>query len=548
MNRKSMAVAMTVLVFLLNGIVVLAATDNLICLDVFSSDIRNALQDLAYEADVVILVDDYIQGYVTLSLTDVTVDRAIEVLCMKGGFGFKKLEEGLYVVGSTEPNNPTFQKYADTKVVHVDYLDAEEVISLLSHYEMYLSAKNGVLTVRAWQNQMSFILADISAIDQPIRQVEGKVIIAEVTAEAKAQLGLGRIVGGLPSGNEITLGGPGGVTIGFSDSLTIASLLHILQAEGKALLKATTSIVVPEGSESTISIGREVRQLVKTQVNSGYTIENLKVNTYLTLGVERITSKDEIRLSYEVVAQDLAQNLTSDIPEILSRLANGTVIVDNNSAFVIGGLTKNVEQESTGVIPPQKSKTTQDTELLIIIMPHIVGTPMPEANLMEEYVDRFTQSTQTAMEQAKSLETSTLKLRLNTYYSPGLNDYLADKGYETFPIRMGLEGQLNFTPNIGVYCTKANAQKDLTKVEMFDWGLVLQTSPSSVADAYLGLGGGSGKVSFNTTVTEFDYYAAKAGVDVKLGSLLFGIGYSYAMTDHEGLDLDTAYVTVGCSF
>ncbi|MDD2756834.1 MAG: hypothetical protein PHS80_15080, partial [Methanothrix sp.] len=131
---------------------------------------------------------------------------------------------------------------------------------------------------------------------------------------------------------------------------------------------------------------------------------------------------------------------------------------------------------------------------------------------------------------------------------PGLNDYLADKGYETFPIRMGLEGQLNFTPNIGVYCTKANAQKDLTKVEMFDWGLVLQTSPSSVADAYLGLGGGSGKVSFNTTVTEFDYYAAKAGVDVKLGSLLFGIGYSYAMTDHEGLDLDTAYVTVGCSF
>lgn len=543
-----MAVAMTVLVFLLNGIVVLAATDNLICLDVFSSDIRNALQDLAYEADVVILVDDYIQGYVTLSLTDVTVDRAIEVLCMKGGFGFKKLEEGLYVVGSTEPNNPTFQKYADTKVVHVDYLDAEEVISLLSHYEMYLSAKNGVLTVRAWQNQMSFILADISAIDQPIRQVEGKVIIAEVTAEAKAQLGLGRIVGGLPSGNEITLGGPGGVTIGFSDSLTIASLLHILQAEGKALLKATTSIVVPEGSESTISIGREVRQLVKTQVNSGYTIENLKVNTYLTLGVERITSKDEIRLSYEVVAQDLAQNLTSDIPEILSRLANGTVIVDNNSAFVIGGLTKNVEQESTGVIPPQKSKTTQDTELLIIIMPHIVGTPMPEANLMEEYVNRFTQSTQTAMEQAKSLETSTLKLRLNTYYSPGLNDYLADKGYETFPIRMGLEGQLNFTPNIGVYCTKANAQKDLTKVEMFDWGLVLQTSPSSVADAYLGLGGGSGKVSFNTTVTEFDYYAAKAGVDVKLGSLLFGIGYSYAMTDHEGLDLDTAYVTVGCSF
>ena len=60
-----------------------------------------------------------------------TVDRAMELLCMKGGYGYKKLADDLYVVGATEPNNPTFQKYAETRVVPVDYRDAEEVIALL---------------------------------------------------------------------------------------------------------------------------------------------------------------------------------------------------------------------------------------------------------------------------------------------------------------------------------------------------------------------------------------------------------------------------------
>ena len=123
---------------------------------------------------------------------------------------------------------------------------------------MYLSARNGVLTVRAWLNQLPQILADIATIDQPVRQVEGTVIIVEVTAEAKVMLGLGKIVGGVSTKDQVL--DVDGLSVSFSDSVTIASLLQVMQAQGKAQLKASTSIVVPEGNQSTISLGREVRQ------------------------------------------------------------------------------------------------------------------------------------------------------------------------------------------------------------------------------------------------------------------------------------------------
>ncbi|HHV45131.1 MAG TPA: type II and III secretion system protein [Firmicutes bacterium] len=115
------------------------------------------------------------------------------------------------------------------------------------------------------------------------------------------------------------------------------------------------------------------------------------MNTYLTLGVERVTSRDEIRLYYEVVAQDLAQSVTSPLPEVLTRLANGRVIVENNAAFVIGGLTKSVQQENSGAIPPYALQNTQDTELLILILPHILGTPRLEQDPLEDYYTKFIQ-------------------------------------------------------------------------------------------------------------------------------------------------------------
>ena len=474
-----------------------------------------------------------------------TVDRAMELLCMKGGYGYKKLADDLYVVGATEPNNPTFQKYAETRVVPVDYRDAEEVIALLPHYAMYLSARNGVLTVRAWPNQLPQILADIATIDQPVRQVEGTVIIAEVTAEAKVMLGLGKIVGGVSTKDQVL--DVDGLSVSFSDSVTIASLLQVMQAQGKAQLKASTSIVVPEGSQSTISLGREVRQLIQSQTNTGQTIDRIEVNTYLTLGVERVTSRDEIRLYYEVVAQDLAQSVTSPLPEVLTRLANGRVIVENNAAFVIGGLTKSVQQENSGAIPPYALQNTQDTELLILILPHILGTPRLEQDPLEDYYTKFIQEKEVALANANPRpKENVLQLGLATHYSPGLTTYLASQGVETAQFRTGFTGRLYFTRNVGLYWASSDVRDRLTEVKTRDWGVLLASS-ANMADVYLGLGQGKVKITGEET-TVFRYYAARAGMDLKLGPFRLGVGYQHAFAEPEAPDLDTTYFSLGLAF
>jgi type II secretory pathway component GspD/PulD (secretin) len=128
--------------------------ERLISVDFFNTDVRVAFQDLSYQAGITILVDDYIQGYVSLYLTDVPLERIIEVICLKGGYGYKKLEDDLYVVGSIEPSNPTFQKHAETRFVKLNYADADSVIALLAHHQKYLKAVDGMIAIRAWPDQI----------------------------------------------------------------------------------------------------------------------------------------------------------------------------------------------------------------------------------------------------------------------------------------------------------------------------------------------------------------------------------------------------------
>jgi type II secretory pathway component HofQ len=352
--------------------------EELISVDFFNTDVRTAFQDLSYQAGITILVDDYVQGYVSLYLTDVPVERVIEVICLKGGYGYKKIENALYLIGSIEPSNPTFQKHAETEIIRLDYADASTVLGLLAHYQKYLRATDGVIVVRAWPNQIESILQEIKALDRPVKQVLGQVIIAEVTAEAKRELGLGNVKDGLTVIDGLT---SGQTTLSLADSVKLASILKILQAEGKASLKASPTIVVPEGSSATISIGKEVRQVVYKTLQNAYSIEKMEAATQLTLEVQRITANDEIWMSYEVSAGDISGDFQENTPTILTRMAKGTVIVANNTVFTIGGLTKQVDNAIDSTFPPGKQGFQQDTELLIIIFPHIIGSEMPEEKL-----------------------------------------------------------------------------------------------------------------------------------------------------------------------
>lgn len=546
-----------VLFVLMMSVSVFAETpaEELISVDFFNTDVRTAFQDLSYQAGITILVDDYVQGYVSLFLTDVSVERIIEVICLKGGYGYKKIEEDLYLIGSIEPSNPTFQKHAETQIIKLNYADANTVVGLLLHYQKYLRATDGVIVVRAWPNQIESILKEIKALDSPIKQVLGQVIIAEVTAEAKRELGLGNLKDGLTVIDDLI---SGQVTLSLADSVKLASILKILQAEGKASLKASPTIVVPEGSSATISIGKEVRQVVYKTLQNAYSIEKMEAATQLTLEVQRITANDEIWMNYEVSAGDISGDFQENTPTILTRMAKGTVIVANNTVFTIGGLTKQVDNAVDSTFPPGKQDFQQDTELLIIIFPHIIGSEMPEENQLDIRANEFFEDKENkiAAHKVNKAPNQPIKFTVASFLSSGLDAFVQDKGYDAIGTNILLEGQLNLTPNLGLFgatIAETLGQAE-SSVELSYGGFMLRTaSIFKTPDFYLGFGAGTGCITTGYDVYELRHKLARVGVDFTLGTnIVIGLGYNYMPTQVVGgsgaLDMSGGFLRVGVSF
>jgi len=59
----------------------------------YDTDIREALADIASQAMVTILVDDSVSGFITLEVTDVSLEKALEMVLAPGGFVYKKMDQ-----------------------------------------------------------------------------------------------------------------------------------------------------------------------------------------------------------------------------------------------------------------------------------------------------------------------------------------------------------------------------------------------------------------------------------------------------------------------
>ncbi len=492
--------------------------------DFFETDVRAAFQDLAYQTGTTILVDDYLEASISLSLEHIPLEQAIEIMCMKGGYDYRKLKDDFFIIGSIYPDAPTFQKHAVTRRIELDYADSGNVVTLLRHYRSYISAVGRTIIIRAWPKLADKIEEDVKRLDKPPQQVRGQIVIAELTEEARAELGLD-ILEYRSNGEEewsFTLE-PGKVGLSLTDAYKFMMTLKALERRGKASLRATTTVTVPEGEEVTVSLAKEMRIVIEKE-EEYYRIEKVRAETSLTLGIERVTSNDEIIFNFKVMAGDIAEEVPkiTQIPIVYERYAEGTAIVPNNTAFVIGGLTREMKRTIRGILPPSKVKVKEKTELLVVVLPHIIGTPMPRPGILEKELERLTEKPEVKKEFKYGIG-----LHANYFWSK-VNDFIKEEGYNSLDPMIFYEGQFNLTPHFTLFAGAGKSEKAGSSLNMASYGLLLRTEPVfKNLRFFIGAGIANGKLNLNEDKYTLDSYLLKTGLKLKLGMLELGCGYNY---------------------
>lgn len=359
------------------------------------TNMRSALMDLMTQTGINIIVDNTVNGEVSLILEDVPLEKALEMMLYPGGYEFKYVKDGnYYLVGKTLPENSSFDRLASTKVIKTNG-DAEKILSQISpFYHPYAKASGQTITIMGPEDIIFRMERDISIVDKTKRQIEitaqfimiewnkGTNLGAQWSDINLSAIGLGDIISG--------------GTLNLAANLT-SGLSSFLSANGydtKIKTVAEPRIVVEEGEKAELKITEEHLFLILSGGGAAYNYFTTKeVEVGIKLDVRPYISRDgEIRLIVNPEVADIVGERefksnggpSQKLPIIARRSTQTTVKVINGETFVIGGLiTKSSKDSKNGVpffrkIPiinlvlGKKDKSAKETELVVFLTPRVI--------------------------------------------------------------------------------------------------------------------------------------------------------------------------------
>ncbi len=318
------------------------------------TDLRQALQDIATQAEVTIIPDPSVGGYVTAELTDLPLNKALEIVLAGTGYAVQKTEDYILVY-SPDPKSPAFAEVSETHLVRLDYLEAEAAMRMLpAQYATLVRAdtNNHALLIHAPGPLAERIVADLQRLDTAPRHVllDARVVVLEhsnllnlglewdyPTLQAGAFTTSDYHGGGLPGPDW-----PWAVQIGytpgreFTNSLLVA--LNLLSANEEATIVANPQLMAQEGKSAELKVATE--EYFKITSGGYYNqvdLEQIETGTVLTI-LPRVSRSGEITLSLLAEVSDVVGRGEDNLPVVTRRTAKSTVRVEDGGTVAVAGL------------------------------------------------------------------------------------------------------------------------------------------------------------------------------------------------------------------
>ena len=291
---------------------------------------------------------------------------------------------------------------------------------------VWADTQTNAIIVSAPPKVMRSLMTIVDQLDIRREQVLVEAIIVEIIGDARAELGVTWAIEG--SGSNTPIGvtnfpsfGPGivqlgsavgggngvptdgssligeGITMGVGrisdDGVSFAALLRALQGDADTNIISTPSILTTDNEEASLNVGQEVPFVSGSFTNTGgaggavnpfTTVQRQSVGVKLTI-TPQINEGDALLLEISQEISNIASSSEGAVDLITNqRIIETTVIVDDGSIIVLGGLIDDVLRETEQRVPVLgsvpvlgalfRSKKTElmKTNLMVFIRPKIL--------------------------------------------------------------------------------------------------------------------------------------------------------------------------------
>ncbi|AMJ85476.1 type IV pilus secretin PilQ family protein [Alteromonas stellipolaris] len=410
-------------------------TGDPISLDFQDVPVRQVLQIIAQVNGFNLVTTDTVTGNVTISLSGVPWDQALDMILRVKGLD-KRLEGNILLIAPTEELTARETQALQSKKqvsdlaplstvnISVNYAKAANLATILKSSEGGILSERGTVTVDERTNTM--LIRDtlpsidearkmIDALDIPVKQVliESRMVtvLDNVDEELGVRWGLSdresdsgvsgsiegaeAIAGGsIPSIDDrlnvnLPVSGATG-TIGFQiaslvDGTILDLELSALESENKGEIIASPRITVANQQEAYIEQGTEIPYVQAT--SSGATSVEFKKAVLSLRVTPQITPDNRIILDL-VVTQDTrgetVSTSTGDAVAIDTQEIKTQVLVENGETIVLGGIFQQTSTDNVSKVPlfgdlpflgvlfRNTSEFQEKRELLIFVTPKII--------------------------------------------------------------------------------------------------------------------------------------------------------------------------------
>ncbi len=362
----------------------------------YETDIREALRDLSAQTGVKIIPDETVQGIISVELKETPLEDALKIILAPGGYVFRRMPEGYYLVGSAKPSSPSFNLLTTTEYIKPNYIKAKDVPRLVSSFfdpYIQINEDTNTLTITASPDIIARFRQDLAKIDQPPRQIMIEALVVELSEEGKKSLGV--IWGPMteegfsvypPSDLEYSkMENKGSYTISGTLSYDFLLRLNTLISQGKAKIRANPRVATLEGREAQIYIGKEEWYLINvgTGTQAYYTLQSIPTGVVLKI-TPYVADDKEITVMIAPEVSEVVGKGATNLPVVTKRTASTVVRVNDGETIAIGGLLQEESREIKtrtpllGSIPfvgglfRHKKVVTENKEAIIFITPHLM--------------------------------------------------------------------------------------------------------------------------------------------------------------------------------
>jgi type IV pilus assembly protein PilQ len=371
-----------------------------VTIELKGADVRDVLKILAELGGVNIVTDPSVRGEISLSLKEVPVVDAVELVTRATGLGYRYVGNTL-VVGLPDRFKAGFDHVA-TRVFKLHYASPQDIKDALKLVvppdKIQLDSRTNSVIVTGVSVELDEAEKIVGKLDVPIPMVRIDARLEEIAQDALDQYGISfQEVGEYGGFGKVYIRTDPATGVFQGLSLAVGAFLKMLEDSGKAVTIARPSTTTLDGTEAKIFIGDKIPVIISEEGGKSQSVSFIEAGVKLVI-TPRVNRNGliTVRIRPEV-SSILGKEQTQGFPHVRTREADLVATVRDGETIAIAGLIQREEIESVlklpilgdipllGLLFQNKRLDTKETEMVIFVTPRIVT--VDEENSYPDYVD-----------------------------------------------------------------------------------------------------------------------------------------------------------------